>query len=139
MNRRPRLLTSLALAGALTACSSASADWTPLPSGAEPPASCTRAGADGVIEISADQLRFSAPCMVAPAGQDFVVRFTNNESQPHNVAIYGDRAKGTKYLEGEIITGPDRTIDYSVAALDAGDYYFDCSVHAAMNGALYVR
>ena len=138
MSPRPLPVRTLMLAVALAACS-ASADWTPLPSGAEPPATCARADADGMIEISADQLRFSVPCMVAPAGQDFVVRFTNKESQPHNVSIYSDRAKGTTYMNPEIITGPDRTIDYPVAALDAGDYYFDCSVHAEMNGALHVR
>jgi len=138
MRPRPLLFAVLTLAVALAACS-ASAEWTPLPAGAEPPAACARADADGVIEISADQLRFSAPCMVAPADQDFVVRFTNNESPPHNVAIYSDRAKGTTYLDGEIITGPDRTIDYTVAALAAGEYYFDCTVHPDMKGALYVR
>ena len=138
MRPRPHLLGALTLAIALAACS-ASADWTPLPSGAEPPAACARPGADGVIVLSADQLQFSAPCIVAPTGEDFVVRFTNDESQPHNVAIYGDRGKGTKLFEGEIINGPDRTIDYEVAALEAGDYYFDCTVHAEMNGAVYVR
>jgi plastocyanin len=139
MRPRPVFLVTLTLLLAATACSS-SAEWTPLPSGAEPPATCARADAEDVIEISADQLRFSVPCMVAPAGQDFTVRFTNHESQPHNVSIYGDSAKGTKHLEGETITGPDRTIEYPVGALDAGDYYFDCIVHPAdMNGGLYVR
>lgn len=125
---------------ALVACSAGSTDWTPLPSGADPPAACARANADGVIAISPDQLRFSAPCMVAPAGVAFVVRFTNDESEAHNVAIYGDRSKADAVEVGEVITGPDKSIDYPVEALAAGEYYFDCTVHpAAMNGALYVR
>jgi plastocyanin len=130
----------MALVLALAACSQGSAEWTPLPSGAEPPAACARADADGVIAISADQSRFSAACMAAPAGLAFVVRFTNNESEPHNVAIYTDRSKGTPVTVGDTITGPDKTVDYPADALVAGDYYFECTIHpAAMNGALYVR
>ena len=140
MNRRIGILLSVVLA--LAACSSGtgSAEWTPLPSGAEPPAACARADADGVIGISADQLAFSAPCMVAPAGVAFVVRFTNDEAEPHNVAIYTDRSKETSVTVGDTISGPEKTVDYPVDALAAGDYYFDCSVHPAMmRGALYVR
>lgn len=140
MKTRFGLLVLLALA--LAACSSGTglAEWTPLPSGAEPPADCARADADGVIALSADQLAFSAPCMVAPAGVAFVVRFTNNDSEPHNVAIYKDRSKETSITVGDTITGPDKTVDYPVDALTAGDYYFDCSVHPTMmRGALYVR
>ncbi len=138
MRTRPFLVALLSLA--LAACSSATADWTPLPSGAEPPANCARADADGVIEISADNLRFSTPCMVAPAGVAFVIRLTNDESEAHNVSIYGDHAKGTTYLTGETFSGPQVTKDYEVEALAAGEYYFDCIVHPAdMNGALYVR
>jgi plastocyanin len=140
LSKRIGMLVSLALA--LAACSSGtgSAEWTPLPSGAEPPAACARADADGVIAISADQLAFSVPCMVAPAGAAFVVRFTNNEAEPHNEAIYTDRSKETSITVGDTISGPDKTVDYPVDALAAGDYYFDCSVHPAMmRGALYVR
>lgn len=132
------ILVSLAVA--LAACGSGSAEWTPLPSGAESPAACARADADGVIAISADQLRFSAPCMVAPAGAAFVVRFTNGESEPHNVAIYTDRSKATSIKVGDTITGPNKMVDSPVDVLASGDYYVDCVIHpAAMNGALYVR
>jgi plastocyanin len=134
------MLVSLAVMVAACSSGTGSAEWTPLPSGAEPPANCARADADGVIAISADQLAFSAPCMVAPAGTALVVRFTNDESEPHNVAIYKDRSKDTSITVGDTITGPNKTADYPVDALAAGDYYFDCSVHPTlMRGALYVR
>jgi plastocyanin len=130
----------ISLTLALAACGSGSAEWTPLPSGAEPPATCARADADGVIAISADQSRFSASCMAAPAGLAFVVRFTNNESEPHNVEIARDRSKTEYVKKGETITGPNKSVEYPVEALVAGEYYFECSVHpATMNGALYVR
>jgi plastocyanin len=138
MKTRLCILASAAMA--LAACGSGSAEWTPLPSGAEPPAACARADTDGVVAISADQLRFSAPCVAAAAGGVFVVRFANDESEPHNVAIYTDRSKATSIVVGETITGPNKTVDTPVEALAAGDYYFDCVIHpAAMNGALYVR
>ncbi|MEX0626835.1 MAG: cupredoxin domain-containing protein [Chloroflexota bacterium] len=137
MKTRVSILLSLALT--LAGCGSGSTEWTPLPSGAEPPAACARADADGVIAISADQLRFSAPCMVAPAGVAFMIRFTNDESDVHNVAIYADRSKAAAVIVGDTISGPNKTIDYPVEVLAAGEYYFDCTIHPAMNGALYVR
>lgn len=135
---RIRSILFAALTLVLAACSS-SAEWTPLPSGAEPPARCARHDASEVVTISAHDLRFSAECMVARAGVAFVVRFTNNEAALHDVVIYRDRTKATKYLEGDSFTGPNVTKDYPVAALPAGEYYFECTIHPDMNGALYVR
>ena len=64
-----RSLPALAglLALILAACSSA-ASSTPLPSGAEPPSDCVRVES-GVLELSAQDLEFSAPCMVAVTGE----------------------------------------------------------------------
>jgi plastocyanin len=138
--RRRSIVLALTLTLAVAGCSAGSADWTPLPSGAEPPAKCARADASGVIEISANQLRFSAPCMVAPVGVAFVIRFTNNEAEQHDVAVYSNRSKSTQIFQGDTIGGPHVTKDYPIEALAAGEYYFDCIVHPAdMNGALYVR
>jgi len=41
--------------------------------------------------------------------------------------------------EGEVFSGPGLTKDYSVSPLPAGEYYFDCVIHAEMKGAFYVR
>jgi plastocyanin len=124
------------LALILAACSSA-ASVTPLPSGAEPPSDCVRVES-GVITLSAQDLEFSAPCMVANAGEAFTIRFTNNDSQPHDVNVYPDSSKGETTMDGDIITNQGESLDYAVAALDAGQHYFDCSVHPEMNGTLYV-
>lgn len=128
------------LLAALAGCGSGSASWTPLPSGAEPPTGCVRAGADGVIEISAHNLRFNATCMAAAPGLALVVRFTNNDSDQHDVAIYTNRSKTKEVVRGDTVGGPQVTRDYAVGALAAGDYYFECTIHPGdMNGALYVR
>jgi plastocyanin len=121
----------------LVACSSG-VSTTPLPSGAEPPADCVRVDADGVISLSAKDLKFSAPCMVANADEAFTIHFTNDENQPHDVAIYPDSSKGSVLAKSEIITGPDQSTHVEVGALAAGQYYFDCQVHTTMNGTLYV-
>jgi plastocyanin len=121
----------------LVACSSGVSN-TPLPSGAEPPAACARVDADGVITLSANNLEFSAPCLVANAGEAFTISFTNDEDQPHNVAVYRDSTRANEVYRGEIITGPEQSLDYPIEALEAGQYYFDCSVHLEMKGTLYV-
>jgi plastocyanin len=120
----------------LAACS-AGPSTTPLPSGAEPPSDCVRVE-NGVINIGARDLGFTAPCMVANAGEAFTIHFTNADAMPHNVAIYTDSSTDNEIMRGEIQTGSGE-IDYDVEALDVGQYYFDCTVHPAdMNGTLYV-
>lgn len=129
---------SVALAGvlALAGCGGG-ANITPLPSGAEPPADCARVS-NGVITISAKNIKFDAPCMVANANEAFTIRFTNEEAVPHDVAVYTDSSTTNEIMRGDPITGPNKTIDYSVEALSAGEYFFHCTIHPAMNGALYV-
>jgi plastocyanin len=56
---------------------------------------------------------------------------------PHNIAIYADESKSEKIFEGELVT--DGTIVYDIPALDAGEYFFDCSLHPTMTGTLVVE
>jgi len=130
----PTVIGLLALI--LAACSSAP-PITPQPSGAEPPANCPRVE-DGVLDFSAQDLEFSAPCMVAVAGEAFTIHFVNNDTQPHNVAVFTDSSKANEIMRGDIISTQGDALDYEVEALSEGQYYFDCSVHTDMNGTLYV-
>jgi plastocyanin len=137
---RPRgaLITTVVIAAALAlvACE-AGGSTTPLPTGGDPAADCARAEG-GVIELSADNLEFDAPCLAAPAGEPFTIHFVNLEAQAHNVAVYIDSSKANEHFRGDIITGPDAETEYVIDALEAGEYYFDCIVHPAMNGVLYI-
>jgi plastocyanin len=135
--RRAVQLAGLATLTLILVACSAGASTTPLPSGGQPPADCARVDA-GVITLSANDLKFSAPCMVANADEAFTIHFTNDENQPHDVAIYPDSSKASELAKSDIITGPDQSTDLEVGALAAGQYYFDCQVHTEMNGTLYV-
>lgn len=137
VSRRAAALSGALLLTALAACSGG-ASITPLPSGAEPPSDCAKV-ADGVITLSAKDLKFSAPCLVANAGEAFTIHFTNDDTQPHNVAVYTDSSKSTSIVKGDIISTKGDSKDYAVPAQNAGQYYFDCEVHPeAMKGTLYV-
>jgi plastocyanin len=132
--RRGALITLiLVFATALAACSGNSEESQPADGGT----GGTATVADGEVAISADNLEFDASTIEAPAGAEFTITFTNNESQPHNVAIYSEEG-GEVIVAGEVITGPDATTQIVVPALDAGTYYFQCDVHTDMNGSVVV-
>jgi plastocyanin len=136
-SRRAVVAVAALLVLTLAACSGA-ASITPLPSGAEPPSDCVHV-ADGVITMSAQNTKFDAPCMVANAGEAFTIHFTNQDSMPHNVAVYRDSSRADAIMTGDpILQSKGESADYEVEALDEGQYYFDCSVHSQMNGAVYV-
>jgi len=91
----------------------------------------------GVITVTAEDLAFDTACLALPAGQAVTIAFINNDSQPHNIAIYTDSDKSTQLFEGEIIDLGE-AMEYDVPAQDTGTYYFDCTVHTAMNGRVVV-
>ncbi|HEX2194767.1 MAG TPA: cupredoxin domain-containing protein [Candidatus Limnocylindria bacterium] len=135
--RRVPVALSLVAALALGACQ-AGASPSLLASGAQPPPECARVE-NGVINLSAENLEFSAPCMVANAGEAFTIHFENLEAVPHDVAVFQDSSKANEIMRGEAITGPEATADYEVEALTVGQYYFECTIHPQdMNGTLYV-
>jgi plastocyanin len=128
--RAALLLFSGILAVGLAACA---------PSGdASPGGGETVTVANGAVEISADDLAFNAGVIEATAGEPFTVTLVNNESQPHNFAVYTEEG-GDVIVQGEIITGPDQSTPVEVPALEAGEYFFVCDVHATeMTGTIVV-
>ena len=93
---------------------------------------------NGNVDLSADNLEFSATVIEAPAGEEFTITFTNLESQPHNVAVDVEEG-GDEIVTGEVITGPDAETTITVPALEPGEYYFMCDVHPEMNGTIVVE
>lgn len=93
---------------------------------------------DGAVAISADDLEFDANVIQATAGEAFTVTFSNLESQPHNWSIYTEEG-GDPIAQGTVI-GEGETDEIDVPALDAGEYFFVCDVHAAeMTGTVVVE
>ncbi len=102
------------------------------------PAPSASGGApEQTVEISAQNIAFAQATLAAPAGQPFVLKFTNNDpGVTHNVAITD--STGAQIFRGEIFPGPDSR-QYPIPALAAGTYTFACSVHPQMTGTLTVH
>ena len=102
------------------------------------PAPAASGAAEGpVVELAAQNIAFSTGDLQAPAGQPFTIHFKNDDtSVPHDVEIKD--GSGNVAFKGDIITGPSDT-NYSVPALTAGTYTFQCTVHPNMTGTLTVQ
>ena len=132
--RRGAILSpTLLLAFGLAACSG-STEGTAA-SDASPGA--TAAVTNGIVELSADDLEFDASVIEAPAGEPFTIVFTNNETEPHNVALFVSEG-GESIVAGDII-GEGETDEVEVEGLSAGTYYFRCDVHPEMEGSIVVE
>jgi plastocyanin len=128
-----RLLATLALATvalAAAACSSTNAD------SGTPPAPVAPADPSAPT-ITAKDIKFVESDVAAPAGKAFQLTFVNQDSAPHNVAIYTDASASQVVYKGEIFSSGTKV--YEVPALAAGSYFFRCDVHPDMKGTITVK
>jgi plastocyanin len=97
-------------------------------------------GSAGGITLTAKNVAFDQKDLAAPAGAPFAIQFDNEDAGvQHNVAIYSDSSAANNLFRGTIVTGPTQT-SYSVPALPAGSYYFQCDVHPSqMNGTIVIH
>lgn len=126
MKRLLLALSLVAVAAVGAACSSASAQ--PLPSG---PVDAT-----GPTIVARD-MAFSPSTVEIAANRNVTIHFDNQDSAPHNVAIYKDSTASEKISVGEVISGSKA--DQVVPALAAGTYFFRCDVHTNMTGTIVVK
>jgi nitrite reductase (NO-forming) len=101
-------------------------------------ASCAPHG--NVVDVTAQNMAFSASCLAAPANKPFTIEFMNMDPGiPHNVAIYTDSNASQALFTGSLVAGP-ATVTYKVPALKPGTYYFRCDVHPTqMFGTFVVK
>ena len=128
-----RLLSSALITIAIVvfaACSGGSSGSSG-PSGPSPQPSVD----PSALAIAAKDLRFSTGTLSAPAGEPFRIAFDNQESAPHNVAIYRDSSAREKVFGSDPFSGP-AVVTYAVPALAAGTYFFRCDLHPDMSGRL---
>ena len=126
MKRILLALGLVALAAISAACSSAAAQ--PIPAGP--------VDANGPTIVAKD-MAFSPSTVEVKAGTNFTLHFDNQESAPHNVAIYTDSSASQKVSIGEIVTAAKK--DQVVPALAAGTYFFRCDVHTNMTGTIVAK
>ncbi len=88
------------------------------------------AGAEAQMQLTAENIAFDKDTITVPAGSHVVVEFTNNDSVPHNFAVYASESADEEIFVGERITGPNETVTYEFdAPSEPGDYFFRCDVH----------
>jgi plastocyanin len=92
---------------------------------------------DGAVTITADDLAFDATTIVAPAGEAFTITLVNNDTAPHNLAVYVEEG-GDSIVTGDVIDG-GATVEIEVPAMEAGEYFFVCDLHTNMNGTVVVE
>ena len=126
MKRILLALGLIAIAAISAACSSTTAK-PPAPSG---PA------VDGPTIVAKD-LKFQQTTVEVKAGQNVNLHFDNQDSAPHNVAIFTDSSAATPISVGEVITSAKA--DQVVPALQPGSYFFRCDVHHDMTGTIVAK
>jgi len=107
MKRALTVIAPIVLAIGLAACSPASGAG----SGTNPPVP------PGGVQVVAKDISFQQTALTVKAGTAFDLQFVNQDSAPHNVAIYTDASASTKVFGGDVITGGQT--DYQVPALSA--------------------
>jgi plastocyanin len=126
MKRLVATLGLVVVAAVAAACSSTSA-VQPAPSGPV---------ADGPTIVAKD-MKFQTTSVEVKAGTNVTVHFDNQDSAPHNVAIYTDSGAGTPVSVGQVVTSGKA--DQVVPALKAGSYFFRCDVHHDMTGTIVAK
>jgi len=96
-------------------------------------------GPGAAAQLSAKDIQFSTTTLaVTPRGGKVAIDFSNEDSQPHNVAVFnGSDASAPVIFRGDI-TQPGSTATYAFEAPPPGTYYFHCDVHPTMHGELTV-
>ena len=90
------------------------------------------------VEVAAHNVQFSIAEMHLEAGSDAVVDFHNEDTVPHNIAIYAtSEYSGLALFQGAVITGGSKAA-YRFKAPGAGTYYFRCDIHPLMQGKVTV-
>jgi plastocyanin len=90
------------------------------------------------VSLAAKGIAFDKTKLSVPAGKPFAIAFDNEDAGiQHDVQIFDNESfTGTPLLNGEIVTGPAK-VTYEALALEAGTYFFHCSVHPAqMQGTI---
>jgi plastocyanin len=126
MKRVVATLGLVIVAAVAAACSSSAAA----------PAAPSGPVADGPTIVAKD-MKFQTSSVEVKAGSNVTIHFDNQDSAPHNLAIYTDSGAGTAISVGEVVT--TAKADQVVPALQPGSYFFRCDVHHDMTGTIVAK
>jgi plastocyanin len=87
--------------------------------------------------ISASGLAFDTSTLTFAAKQKTSLEFQNNDTAPHDIAIYTDSSASDALFTGDIVD-PGTSTTYDIPALDEGSYFFHCTIHTQMTGTVTV-
>ena len=96
--------------------------WLAALASGEAPAPPGEGDCTTTIELTASDLAFDTDAIDVPAGEDFCVELTNDDTVVHDFGIVETEYNGEDVQPGESIT-------YLVPAMEAGDYTFYCTFH----------
>jgi plastocyanin len=126
MKRILLALGVVALAAITAACSTTAAK----------PAAPSGPAMDGPTIVAKD-LKFQTASVEVKAGSNVTIHLDNQDSAPHNVAVYTDSSAATAIAVGDVVTS---TMSHVVVpALQPGSYFFRCDVHHDMTGTIVAK
>jgi plastocyanin len=97
------------------------------------------AAESGGVQLSAAGVAFDTDEVTLTAGEETTIPFDNEDSAPHNFAIYEDDSATKDLFVGAEVAGGSST-DYTVPPLDKGEYFFRCDLHpSSMVGTVVVE
>jgi plastocyanin len=97
--------------------------------------------AEGVtVDLAVRNIRFNKSTITVPAGAHVTMNFDNQESVPHNFALYDNSQAENVIFKGEVITGPRMIVYTFDAPEEPGTYFFRCDIHPrGMTGQFIVE
>jgi len=90
------------------------------------------------VEVVAKNIQFLEKELHFKTGLPAEMHFENDDAVPHNVAIYTDESARQDIFVGEVIIGPNKSVDYKFTPPPPGTYFFRCDIHPAMAGPVKV-
>jgi plastocyanin len=95
---------------------------------------------DETVTLIALDLAFDKEEITLTAGAETTICLDNqDQTLPHNVAIYEDESAETLIFQGDIVEGATTT-RYTFTAPDPGTYFFRCDLHPIqMTGTVIVE
>lgn len=96
-------------------------------------------GGGSTETLTAAQVAFGTDQLALPANEPTELKFENEDSAAHNLAIYTDESASEDLFVGRNVDGGSSTT-YEIPALEKGEYFFRCDLHpTSMTGTVTVE